>query len=88
MAHVVQYEGSEVTPRARTELSAWRSAAPILIPVILTPANGDGDPIVATAIYVPERTELIRFEDLSPAEQAAVRSVLGPDERARSQPAI
>jgi len=54
---------------------------PPAVPVFITLPEGDKQKVIATGIYVPEYTEEVDLLDLTPAEQHAVRQVLGiPEE--------
>ena len=61
---------------ARVQSGADR-LGPVAMPVLITVREGDEDRVIATGIYVPEHTEPLDLLDLTPAEQHAVRQVLG-----------
>jgi hypothetical protein len=49
-------------------------------PLVLTVRDGDEQRVVATGVYRPPRVKSVRLEDLTPAEQAAVRRVIATKE--------
>jgi hypothetical protein len=53
------------------------SDGPPAWPVLITVPEGDKERVIATGIYVPEHTRPLDLLDLPPAEQHAVRQVLG-----------
>ncbi|NQT16698.1 MAG: hypothetical protein HQ582_28330 [Planctomycetes bacterium] len=60
---------------------------PAAMPIFITLPEGDKQRVIATGIYVPEHTEPLDFLDLTPAEQHAVRQVLGiPEEKTLHEP--
>jgi len=60
---------------------------PPAVPVLITLPEGDKQKVIATGIYVPEYTEQVDLLDLTPAEQHAVRQVLGiPEENPLREP--
>jgi len=82
---LVQNEPIDAPPVPSADSPAANAAAPILIPIVLAPAQDGGKSVITTAIYVPEHTESLNLQDLSPAEQSAVRRVLGLVEHAEVQ---
>ncbi len=53
---------------------------PLAVPVFITVSEGEQNRVIATGIYVPEHIENVSLLDLPPAEQHAVRQVLGISE--------
>lgn len=57
---------------------AWR--------FVITSADAQGGRrVVATGVYIPERSREVTFDELSPAEQYAVRRALGSDHKPQWQ---
>jgi hypothetical protein len=83
--NLVQEGPTDSPPVPSADSPASNTATPILIPIVFAPGQHGGKSIVTTAIYVPEHTESLNLQDLSPAEQSAVRRVLGLDEHAEVQ---
>lgn len=78
--------GESPLPGGR-ETSIVRSAPPTAdtsLPrlFLMTVDEGGQQRIVGAGIHLPQRVEEVRFGDLSPAEQAAVRRVLGSEDGA------
>jgi hypothetical protein len=60
---------------------------PLAFPVFIAVSEGDKKRIIAAGIYVPEHTREVDLSDLSPAEQHAVRQVLGiPEDQIPREP--
>jgi len=83
--NLVQEEPIDSPPVPSTDLPASNAAGPIFIPIVLAPGQHGGKSVITTAIYVPEHTRSLNLQDLSPAEQSAVRRVLGLVEHAEVQ---
>lgn len=83
--NLVQEEPIDSPPVPPADSPASNAAGPILIPIVLAPGQHGGESVITTAIYVPEHTESLNLQDLSPAEQSAVRRVLGLVEHADVQ---
>jgi hypothetical protein len=69
----------------RPEIASDPTAAPngpLALPILFTVREGDRRKVVAAGLYLPERAEEVSLLDLSPAEQHAVRQVLGLPEDA------
>ena len=57
-------------------------------PVLIAVPEGDEERVIATGIYVPEHTVPLNLLDLTPAEQHAVRQVLGIPQQSISRDPI
>jgi hypothetical protein len=81
----VQEEPVDVPSVPSADSPASNTAAPVFIPIVLAPGQHGGESVITTAIYIPEHTESLNLQDLSPAEQSAVRRVLGLDQQVEVQ---
>ena len=73
----VPESGESIVPVRSTEDPDARQPGTGFIPIVMTGINADGEQISIPAWYLPERSESIDFSQLSPAQQRAVREVLG-----------
>jgi hypothetical protein len=64
-------------PTANLNAPVPRQDGRLALPVLLTLPVGDKQRVIAPGLYVPPRTQQVNLAELSPAEQHAVRQVLG-----------